>query len=566
MVVRPGRESRCRRRTQRARLALACGAAIAAGIAPSHAQMLSDLLSPNPGQFAQMPDGSPRKTNRTEPTRAFGVTTQDRDTKASSRIGQIPTYGIPAASGASDDGFDSLNRKRKTAKAPPGAPKLKGAVAPDPYASMKPLPRISSPPSQNANKTPLAPAMVGAVVGQPYRKRLKPDDDPFGAVGDYVGSFLVKGAVEIGGGYDSNPGRFNDKERGSAFYRIAPELLIATDWERHSIVADLRGSFTGYDKTFPSTPGVASSVPTVLDRPDFTGTVKGRFDVNRDTAILSELRLRVGTDNPGSPNIQAGLSKYPIFTTTGGSLGIEQNFNRLQITASATADHTAYQDSKLTDGTTFSNDDRNFNTFGGVARASYEVMPGLKPFGEVQGDTRVHEVKVDRNGYQRDSNGGYVKAGTTFEFTRLLTGEVSIGYAMRSYQDPRLTQLTGLLTSGSLVWSASPLTTVKFIANTSVDETTVPGVAGVLTRTYTAEVDHDFRRWLTGIGKFTYGTLDYQNGNRLDTIYSVSGDLVYKLNRNLWVKGTLRRDWLESSVAGMSSASTVMMLGVRVQN
>jgi hypothetical protein len=193
-------------------------------------------------------------------------------------------------------------------------------------------------------------------------------------------------------------------------------------------------------------------------------------------------------------------------------------------------------------------------------------MPGLKPFGEVQGDTRVHEVKVDRNGYQRDSNGGYVKAGTTFEFTRLLTGEVSIGYAMRSYQDPRLTQLTGLLTSGSLVWSASPLTTVKFIANTSVDETTVPGVAGVLTRTYTAEVDHDFRRWLTGIGKFTYGTLDYQNGNRLDTIYSVSGDLVYKLNRNLWVKGTLRRDWLESSVAGMSSASTVMMLGVRVQN
>ena len=56
--------------------------------------------------------------------------------------------------------------------------------------------------------------------------------------------------------------RFNDKERGSAFYRIAPELLIATDWERHSIVADLRGSFTGYDKTFPSTPGVASSAST----------------------------------------------------------------------------------------------------------------------------------------------------------------------------------------------------------------------------------------------------------------------------------------------------------------
>ena len=52
--------------------------------------------------------------------------------------------------------------------------------------------------SSGTRFTPLPPAMIGAVAGQPYRKRLKPDDDPFGAVGDYVGSFLVKGAVDHG--------------------------------------------------------------------------------------------------------------------------------------------------------------------------------------------------------------------------------------------------------------------------------------------------------------------------------------------------------------------------------
>ncbi|MCO5130474.1 MAG: outer membrane beta-barrel protein [Xanthobacteraceae bacterium] len=521
--------------------------------------MLSDLLNPNPTQVAPIPDVTALRPGRVGTTRLVGAPAPDSDATASSRI------GTPVAS---DEGFDSLGRERRKPKPYPGAPKLKGAVAadPDPYASMKPLPRISPPPSQSANKPPVPPAVAGAVVGQPYRKRLKPDTDPFGAVGDYVGSFLVKGAVEVGGGYDSNPGRFNGQERGSALYRIAPELLIATDWERHAIVADLRGSFTGYGQTFPSTTGIASPAPVVLDRPDFTGKVAGRLDVTRDTRLLGELRLRVGTDNPGSPNIQAGLSRYPIYTTVGGLAGVEQNFNRLQVTVSATADHTAYQDSKLTNGTTSSNDDRNFNTFGGIGRVSYEVMPGLKPFGEVQGDTRVHETSVDRSGYRRDSNGGYAKVGTTFELTRLITGELAIGYAMRSYQDPRLTQLTGLLTSGSLIWSASPLTTVKFITNTTVDETTLPGVPGVLTRTYTAEVDHDFRRWLTGIGQFTYGTLDYQNGNRRDTTYSVSGDLIYKFNRNLWVRGTLRRDWLESTAPGNSSASTVVMLGVRVQN
>jgi hypothetical protein len=60
--------------------------------------------------------------------------------------------------------------------------------------------------------------------------------------------------------------------------------------------------------------------------------------------------------------------------------------------------------------------------------------------------------------------------------------------------------------------------------------------------------------------------MDYQGGDRFDKIYTLEGDLVYKLTRNLWIKGTLRRDILDSSELGSSSASTVVMLGVRVQN
>ncbi len=192
--------------------------------------------------------------------------------------------------------------------------------------------------------------MAGTVIGQPTRRRLKPDDDPFGAIGDYAGSFLVKSALEISGGYDSNPGRFVT-EKGSPFYVIAPELLVVSDWSRHALVADLRGSFTGYGNTFPPpTDGTISGVPTNVDRPDFTGHVDGRLDVTSDTRITGQARLRVATDNPGSPNIQAGLAKYPVYVSTGATLGIDQNFNRLQVSAGATFDHTVYQDSKLTNG------------------------------------------------------------------------------------------------------------------------------------------------------------------------------------------------------------------------
>jgi hypothetical protein len=60
--------------------------------------------------------------------------------------------------------------------------------------------------------------------------------------------------------------------------------------------------------------------------------------------------------------------------------------------------------------------------------------------------------------------------------------------------------------------------------------------------------------------------MDYQGGDRLDKIYTLEGDLVYKMTRNLWIKGSVIRSVLDSNILGSSSASTVVMLGVRLQN
>jgi hypothetical protein len=566
-----GRQSRaCHRRVLLACLALiACDATFTLDQARSQT-LTPDMLRPVRGGFISPQDLPLRRTAATDTSGdpGDGSIPNDKDTPAPSRIGQVPEYGLPAANGAADSGFDSLNRTRKKPKFYPGQAKPKpppGPGSPAPVESKLPL-RLSIPPSDSANKTPLPPAMAGTVVGQPPRKRLRLDDDPFGAVGDYVGGFLIKSAVEVGAGYETNPGR-TVVPQGLPFWVVAPEFLAVSDWERHALVADLRGSFTGYGGSLPPTiDGVISSAPTNVDRPDFTGHIDGRLDVTEDTHLTAEVRLRAATDNPGSPNVQAGLAKYPVYTTLGGTLGVDQSFNRLEVAAGGTVDRTVYQNSTLTDGTTSTNDDRNFNQFGGVGRVSYDLLPGVKPFVEAEGDSRVHDLRVDRSGYERDSTGGYARAGTSFEFSRLLTGEISLGYAARDYADPRLNRLQGLLTAASLTWTATPLTTAKFYSTTSIDETTLPGASGVLTHLYTVEADHDFRRWLTGIGKFTYGTLDYQGGGRTDKIYTIEGDVVYKMTRSLWIKGTLRRDVLDSNELGNSSASTVAMVGVRLQN
>ena len=346
---------------------LPCLALIAVWETHAHAQTLTpDMLRPVPDGFVTPQDSPLRKTSDPLGGDTDDPKKADRYAPAPSRIGKIPTYGQPAASGASNSGFNSLNGVRKKTKLYPGQPKPKPSPGP---GSPAPLPvdpnvrlRLSIPPSETANHPPVAPAMAGTVVGQPTRKRLKTDDDPFGAVGDYVGGFLVKSAVELSGGYDTNPGRISPP-KGSPYYVIAPEFLAVSDWERHALVADLRGSFTGYADSFPPpADGSVLAAPTNVDRPDFTGHVDGRIDVTKDTRITAEARLRVGTDNPGSPNVQAGLASYPIYTTLGGTFGIDQNFNRLQVSAGATVDRTDYTNSKLTDGTTTTNDDRDFNS------------------------------------------------------------------------------------------------------------------------------------------------------------------------------------------------------------
>ena len=56
--------------------------------------------------------------------------------------------------------------------------------------------------------------------------------------------------------------------------------------------------------------------------------------------------------------------------TYGGNVGIAQRFNRFELTAKGDAQRTAYQDSQLTDGTTASNKDRNYNQYGVTLRGA----------------------------------------------------------------------------------------------------------------------------------------------------------------------------------------------------
>jgi len=118
--------------------------------------MLRRIAPERPGEAPRAGEAPPDVSAEERP--------RDPDEPAPSRVGRIPTYGVPAANGASELGYDSLNRKRKKPKFYPGQAKPKPPVGPGsaPPPLVTPVvsgrARIAPPPSDLANKMPLPPA------------------------------------------------------------------------------------------------------------------------------------------------------------------------------------------------------------------------------------------------------------------------------------------------------------------------------------------------------------------------------------------------------------------------
>jgi hypothetical protein len=553
----------CRRRAAPLMVAgLGVGLLLSVAVLPAPAQSLDDeLFNPSPDAEATAFEPARSAPRRNVRARFGDIAAVPVTVAASTDSAESPVSGMGKT------GFNSTNTANGRLRAGGGtANGAKTSVGTTPRravvtrnASKAPAAAISSAALSarrnaggDASARPLRPS---ANADRPRRRPV--EEDPYAPLGIRAGALTLWPAVGLSGGYDSNPERAN-VPRGSSLFVVTPELKVRTDWQRHAVAADIKGSYTTYGRTFDGS-------PRDLDRPSLDGKVVGRLDVSSHDRIDMEGRLLVGTDNPGSPNVQAGLQKLPIYTQFGTTLGYAHTFNRFELAAKAGIDRWAYESSLLTDGSSDSNRDRDYNQYSGGLRGSYTLLPGVKPFVEISADTRVHDLQFDRNKTQRDSDGMVLRGGTTFEFSRKLTGEISVGQLTRRYKDPTLPDISGLAFDSSLLWSATPLTTVTLTGKSTVDEVIVPGSSGVLRRDFAIQVDHAFRRWLTGTFRFGYGLDDYVGMDREDERWYASLAVLYKLNRNAQLKGELRRDWLTSTVPGADYTADAIMFGVRLQ-
>ena len=180
-----------------------------------------------------------------------------------------------------------------------------------------------------------------------------------------AGGFTLFPAIELIGGYDTNPAG-GHRRRGACSTPVAPELRAQSNWSRHELKADLRGSYTGYSPR---------QTPT-LSRPNFNGKVDGRIDVTHDTRIDLGTRYIVATDNPGQPKLAGRAFQAAGVHHIRRQRRARPALQPLRGRGEGRCERTIYQNSSLTDGSTASNEDRQYNQYTGTLRGSYESTPG----------------------------------------------------------------------------------------------------------------------------------------------------------------------------------------------
>lgn len=418
-------------------------------------------------------------------------------------------------------------------------------------------PVIQSPVSGVPLPTPIIglglPNAAGLLLGTALRRPI-PADTAYAPLGIRFGTFTLLPAFTQSIGYDSNPDQIGStRPRSSLALRSEAELALRSEWSASELTAEMRGSYLEY----PQNPEAS--------RPNAVGVARMRIDVDRDTRIDLETRFLLDSQRLGSPDLGAGgATTRPLFATYGATAGVQESFNRLQLSLRGSIDRSVFEDAQLGNGTTIIQSDRDANQYGLRLRAGYEISPAITPFVETFLDTRVYDTPVDQFGLRRDSDGIAFTAGAAVALNSTLTAEISGGLQHRSYIDRTLQDINAPVINAALVWSISPLTTVRFNQQTGVIETAVPGSSGAFTDAAILEVQHDLLRNLSITLGGAYLSTNYDGVRIRERGYSATARFDYRFNRWLALRGSYIYSTLNSTIPLSTYDAHTVLLGVRV--
>ena len=308
------------------------------------------------------------------------------------------------------------------------------------------------------------------------------EDDPYAAIGIRVGGFLLFPELLTQSVYNDNIFLSPTQPEGDWALELAPSLAIQSDWNRHSLQANISG-VRSFHERFKSE-----------DDESYSANVTGQLDIRRDTNVIASAGLSHSLEDRGSNDFPANAAERAATENYDASLEGNHTFNRVTFTLRGEASEENFDNSIAADGSLIDNSQRDYIERRLTGRTAYEFQPGVQAFIEASTNDREFSRKVDNNGVLNGSSGHDIQAGLAFKLSGKLTGEVSAGYALQTPDDSTLQDVDGLIFNAALEYKATALTTFGFDAASEIAETTSAGSAGSINRSAMVSVEHRPRR------------------------------------------------------------------------
>ncbi len=382
------------------------------------------------------------------------------------------------------------------------------------------------------------------------------------------GSFMYLPSFDLTNEYNSNI-YMRDKRLGVTDSYVAhykPGADIRSDWTRHSLSFGLNTDIAQY-----------ATQSNNNDYQDVMTHVDSKLDLTRNSYLNNNFAYNHVHENRGSPDQIGGMTPT-IYDTKIIDNFYTQKFNRVAIKTGINTGRYDYEDVKSSLGTTLKMSTRDRWEYKPMIRLGYEIQPQYEVFAKFEYKQVVYDALVLSSGsgtaFNRSSNGYNATTGLDFNLTNLLTGDFSVGYVQRSYDDLRLTQVSGINGFLNLKYLPTKLTTVLARIGRDINESTQQGVSGSLNTTANLSAEHElYRNVLLKVGG-NVGQTDYQGYdrssstntfNRNDLLYGGTASAKYLLNRNLATDLTYTYSSRDSNYLNSNFIMNQIMLNLRGQ-
>ncbi len=440
-------------------------------------------------------------------------------------------------------------------------------TAADPATTIQTAPTVPVP--QDRQPIPPDNMRVGSVdteageeTGRAQRENLRQlpeqgrgstqDADPFAPLGIRTGSFVLRPSLEQGIRATTN-GDNSAAGSSAVLNETTLRLNAQSDWARHQATLDASGTWS------KSISGEDVSEPRI----DIQG--KLRLDLGDQTTVNTGAGYQLRRESASSPNGVVGALQRPLVHTLNGSLGIERDMGLLFGSATGRVEHNIYGDAELSSGGTVSQKDRD-NTYASITlRGGFSLSPAIKPFAEVELGKRIFDEKVDSNGYERSGSQFALRGGLMLDMGEKLSGEFAAGYMRANSDDSRLGDVSGPSVNAALNWSPLRGTDVRLYAQSTVDTSTTPGIAGSLLHFASLEVTRRIRSDLSLNGRLDANIRQNKDGTGTDYTLGAQIGATYWINRFVGLDARLRHEFLTSRISDREYKADSVYLGVKVQ-